>query len=77
MCYKDNDLEIEDIKKVINGLMQFIINDSRQYVDSNKQHQYIKKYLELLEAIIKCKELPCNENLIENIIKDIDSVKNT
>lgn len=76
MYNNDQELKQEDVKKIINGLMCFIVNDSRKYVDKEKRNQYIRSYLELLDNIIQCKEVIHHKNFIENIIKDIDSIKN-
>ena len=76
MCSNEKELKLEDVKKIINGLMYFIVNDSRKYVDEKKRDEYIRSYLELLDNIIQCREVIHHKNFIENMIEDIDSVKN-
>jgi len=70
-----NELSKQEIKKIINALLKFIVLDGKAYINEENRKLYNLHYLQILTQITN-NEIPVNEKdylIIENILKDINT----
>lgn len=70
-----NELSKQEIKKIINALLKFIVLDGKAYINEENRELYNLHYLQILTQITN-NEIPVNEKdylIIENILKDINT----
>ena len=69
-----DNLELSDVRSIIDKLMLFIVLDGKSFVDENDKKKYVHQYLNLLVNIVNDPvKLPSSSKsiIMEYIIKDI------
>lgn len=67
----NEEVEISDLKNIIQDLISFIVVDGKQYVSKKKQDAYVMKYVQcFIEAINEAPKKDRNPKIL-GIMKDI------
>ncbi len=70
----DDNLNMKDVKKVINKLMAFIVLDGKSFVSEEEKASYVKSYLNLFIKVINEPEERISNSksaIMEHIFKDM------
>ncbi|WP_459211698.1 hypothetical protein [Aquimarina rhabdastrellae] len=67
----NNQLELTDLKKIIQDLISFIVIDGKTYVDDRYQKEYITSYIRLFIKAFNPENTAINAAYTEEISKDI------
>lgn len=71
----NDNLNMEDVKTVINKLMAFIVLDGKNFVSEEEKASYVKSYLNLFIKVINDPEEQKGNSkaaIMEHIFKDMD-----
>ncbi len=66
-----NQLDISDLKKIIQDLISFIVIDGKEFVNKQQQKEYISCYLRLFIKTFNPENSQINSHYTEEISKDI------
>ena len=75
MDISDLGIDRSDIQSIIKKFMDFIVIESKNYLDDEKKDQYVLAYLNMLVDVVNepnNKQIP-KSVLMEHIFKDIES----
>lgn len=67
----EEELNISDLKKIIQTLVAFIAIDGKEFVNDTEKPQYVSSYVLLLIKIINQLDNKEQVSLVENISHDI------
>ena len=72
----EGNLEMKDVKLIINKLMSFIVMDGKHFVNEEEKKSYVQSYLNLFAKIINEPEddhkKASKAAVMEHIFKDIE-----